>query len=360
MHHFLNKKNLSESVLVLGLFAILALAALAVAEEPETKEPFYKNVSANIEMRLVIESDEDKTPWLYMQDLEGTPHKVSEEILIDSSDVEGAAIRKEYGEDTLILYYRPTSWKKVFEVTTRVKDKRVAMVKEGEIITTPVVLEPLFRLAGIAGGPLSTAETLLKGFVLHTRPPHLDSKKLYHQFLSDRLATKPNDLELMETLAYSYLQDKESPQFEKALPLLEELARAQPQDLSINSSLVNCYVNLGKLEEALKTARQAISYTQPPGHTGMYLTIGEIHFLLGYKDLALQNLEHALKSVEEMEFPNIDELSRKVAEFKMHFIPELVTPEEIAKINKEFGSEAPFKNKMIKDIQNIMEYIRTH
>ena len=149
-------------------------------------------------------------------------------------------------------------------------------------------------------------------------------------------------------------------QFEKALPLLEELARADQQDLSINSSLINCYINLGRLEEALNSAYQAIHFTQPHGHTSMYVRISEINFLKGDKVLAIQNLQHALENVDKMEFPDVDDLLKKSRELNLPFTHELIRPWEIAKLKKEFGSEAPLKNKTIKDIQDLIEYVRTH
>ena len=229
-------------------FSILAIPIVVLAEEQKNQESFYKNVNANIEIRLVIESDDKNTSWLYMQDLEGVSHKVSKEILIDSSDIEGASVKKEFDEDRFSIYFCPTSWEKVYEATKRAKGKRVALVKDGEILTAPVVFELFFRAAEIATGSLATSEKFLKGFILDTRPTYLDSKELYHEFLSDLLSIEPDNLELMEALAYSYLLDEEAPQFDKALPHLETLAKANPKDYSIHTSLINCYMNLGKLD----------------------------------------------------------------------------------------------------------------
>ena len=49
----------------------------------------------------------DDTPWLYMQDLEGVSHRVSEEVVIGTFDVEGVTVES----DRVVLHFKPASWK---------------------------------------------------------------------------------------------------------------------------------------------------------------------------------------------------------------------------------------------------------
>lgn len=346
MNHFIARQILQTTFWFICLFGILTLPVFAFEEETEIKEPFYKNVSANIEMRLVIESDEEEIPWLYMQDLEGASHKVSEEILIDSSDVEGATTTvSEFGEKMLTLYFYPSSWEKVYEATTRAKSKKVAMLKEGQIHTTPIVYERIFHAAQIAGDPLASEEALLSGFVLGTRPSHLDSKELYNQFLADILSSHPEDLKLKQTLAYSYLKNKNPRQLEKALPLFQELAETKPNDGFIQTNLVLNLARLEKFTEALSTAESSLNRIPETDQIFMHKIVGEIYFWIGNKDKALESLRQQLKMVQELEF------------FKRE---QGRSEKELAKIYEQLGWSLPDKAKYIKKIKARIDYIQTH
>lgn len=379
MDHLLFRKFAHKTACGFCLFVILALPVIALAEESENPKPFYKNVSANIEMRLVVEPDDENTLWLYMQDLEGTPYKVSKKIFIDSSDIEGGTIYKDkivnfdssnangetFEEDSwiegIVLYFFPTSWIKVREFTTRFVASRIALIKDGQIISAPMVHEPITKAAVLSvDSKKDLLPWLLQGFSIGPRPIHLDSQVPYIEFLEEWIETHPEDMAEKRHLASLYMQSEESPQYESALPLLKELANAQPKDRSIHSSLLNCYIELGNFDESLKTAQQALSFIQPSDRTGMYVTISKIYFLKDDKDLALKSLEHALENVDEMDFPDVDDLLKKSKKLGLPFTNKLIRPGEIEKLKKEFGSEAPLKNKTIKDIQNLMEYVRTH
>lgn len=344
MHHFFCKNSLSRNGVALGLFAILVFSAIAFAEEPETKAPFYKNISANIEMRLVIESDDKETPWLYIQDLKGTPHKVSEEILIDSSDVEGATFTgtNEFGDELLKLYFHEKFWMNIFEKTARVKGKKLAIIIEGEIFSTPIIFEPIFRAAQITGDTMSLFDQLLKGFVLATRPSHLDSESSYKNFLSKWVSSHPNDLEMKEKLAYSYIKDKQQPEYELAIPFFEELVKAKPQKEHLHTELVESYVYTSQFDQALVAAKNALTKLSASEQTFMYGYIAEIYIIKGKKDQALKNFQIHLEKVQNMDVPYF-----RMVEGTNHYV-------------KVEGQQDPKKAALIQQIKSRIEYIQSH
>ena len=319
---------------------LLILASYSLAESNKTENSYYRNENASIEMRLLVEP-EDEIPWVNLQDSEGATQRVSKEEAISSSDVEGVSIER----DEIVIHFKPTSWSRIRETTTRLKGKRLAIVKDGEIIISPVMRAPIDRAALIDSAPKINLDGFLKGFVLQTRPPHLDSDKIYMQFLSEWIVTHPNDLDRKHHLATLYLEDKESPQIEKALPLFQELAEAKPNDGLIQMRLIVCYIGLGQFDQALATSQHALSNIQRRDQMFMYGLIGEIHYLKGDKENAIENLEIQLERVKESDFPKFEEL---------------LGEEQTTKLNEAFGWEAQSKNKMIKKIKSRIEYIRTH
>lgn len=344
MKHLLCKIFLVTRIITLSFTIILAFSTLAVGEESETKEPFYKNINANIEMRLVVESEENDTPWLYMEDIKGNRHKVSKEILINSSDVEGVSIKKERGEEFITLHFHPASWGKVYEVTTRVNHKKVAIVEKGVILTLPRINEPLIKAAQISGSHLASTSIHLNGFSLSRRPSHFDSNERYHQFLSDWISSHPNDLKTKKTLAYSFLMKEKPPQLDKALPLLKELTKANPDDGRIQMELVRTLVKASKLDEALDSAKSALSNLGGLDEISMYGIIAEVFHLKSEKSNALKYLEICLQKVEKHTFPKFSPRREKLK----------------AQVEKITGKPVLGKSGLVNQIKKRIEFIRSH
>ena len=156
---------------------------------------FYRNEGVDIEFRILLE-DQEETPWIMLQDQEGSPQRVSKEIVIDNDDVAGFTIHdyEPLFEDDkgFIMHFEPDSWKKIRETTARLKGKRVALVRDGKIFWSPMMNEALIRSAVVSfGGEENSVEKFFKDFPTENFPEHLHSETLYEQFLLDWVKSHP-------------------------------------------------------------------------------------------------------------------------------------------------------------------------
>lgn len=305
----------------------------------ESQEVFYKNNNANIEFRILAELEDD-FPSIYLPDQSDSQQKVSQEIVIGSIDIAGFTIGNE-----LHIYFEPNSWGKVRETTIRLKGKRIALVKDGKIISSPRIWEPFSRSGVMSSGEnKTTLKWALKGFTIEKRPSSLDSDEYYIQFLNKWIVTHSKDFDAIKTLAYFYLEIEGNPGHEKALPLFQKLAKAEPDNINTQMKLIQCYMGLGQLPSARTAAHKALTNTDQLGKIGLLASIGEIHYLEGHKDQAIKNLTLSLETLQNFEVPTPPKHLKALAE----------------QILKEMGIGQIKKNEMIEKIKSRIEYIQTH
>ena len=104
--------------------------------------------------------------------------------------------------------FKPSSWEKIREATSQVKGKKVALIKDGEILMIPLMYEPVDRSAQVTGVTNTTPDNFLNGLVLYPRPSYLNSDELHDQFLAKWISKHPNDILLKEQIASQYFNQR--------------------------------------------------------------------------------------------------------------------------------------------------------
>ncbi len=325
--------------ILIYILTFLLLPSFVIAEN-STNSVFYRNDGADIEIRIVIEGNDD-SPWIILQDRDGSSKKVSEKAVIGSKDIAGFSV----DDEGLEIHFKLDSWGKILETTRRLKGKRLAFIKDKIILTWPRIFTTLIR-SGILdlGKDKADQKRLLKDLSTQPRPAYLNSKEVYMQFQSKWIDLHPNDLETKGALAHQYIDDKQSPDFKKALPLFEALAAAKPKDRMIQARLLRCHFELGQYDHALDAGGNALSTLEHEDQLFIFALLGETHFAMGHRDEATQNLEIYLERLKEQSFPKIEDLLSK---------------DQNSKFENTFGP-SPNKTKMLEDVKNRIEYIKTH
>ncbi len=276
--------------------------------ESSSNSVFYRNDGANVEFRVVIDEDDQDTPWLILQDQEGSPRKVSKEVLIGSDDIAGFSVRA----GGLDLHFKLESWGKILETTRGLKGKRLAFIKNKVILISPRIYSTLIRSGFLDfGKDKKYQERILKDLPIQTRPAYLNSKEVYMQFQSKWINLHPNDLETMEALAHQYIDDKDSLNFKEALRLFEVLAIEKPKDRMIQTQLLQCHFELGQYDGVLEAGGNALLALEREDQLFIYALMGETHYAMGRKDEAVRNLESYLDRLKEITFQDNDEFSRR-------------------------------------------------
>jgi len=88
-----------------------------IAAEGHPDPVFYRNAGVDdIEYRILLE-DQEKIPWIMLQDREGTSQRVSKEIVIGNDDIAGFTIddyKPDFDDDDgFIMHFEPKSWRKI-------------------------------------------------------------------------------------------------------------------------------------------------------------------------------------------------------------------------------------------------------
>lgn len=73
---------------------LVLCTSILILGTSKSEEVFYRNKNTDIEFRIVAET-ENGFPWNYLPDQEGSPQKVSQEVIISTKDVEGATIEED-------------------------------------------------------------------------------------------------------------------------------------------------------------------------------------------------------------------------------------------------------------------------
>jgi len=340
---------------------------------------FYRNDGVNIEYRILLE-DQEKIPWIMLKDRQGTPHRVSKEIVIGNEDIAGFTI-DDYKSDFddnhgVIMHFEPNSWRKIREATGKLKGKRVALVRDGRILLSPIIYSALMRATGVyLGSTEKSVEEFLKDFPRENLPERLHSETLYEKLLTDWMASHPHDLEVkdirnlssskkyeqflvswidrhpedlgtLRALVNHYFEDKNNPKCKKALAHARRFVKAKPVESQMQIRLMQCYQLMGNNEKSLTTGIQAISHAQSMEKVFLHRMVGELQYEMGNKKEAVKSIEASLEIMRQIKFPNIDDIDRK-------FLSEM-------SIQKLDGLVVPKKEEIIQETIDRINYILTH
>ncbi len=353
------------------LIVILLFLPTFIGAEDLPDPVFYRNAGVEIEFRILLE-DQENIPWILLQDHDGMPQRASKEIVISNEDIVGFTtydFEPLFEDDKgFIMHFNPDSWRKIREVTGRLKNKRIALVRDGIIFWSPTMHEALTRSAVIeVGGEETSVAELLKDLPTEKFPERLGSKTLYEQFIFDWMEIHPDDLDIknslrdlntpkiyekflvswveshpedwktMYELVSYYFEEKDQHDINKALPFAKKLVKLRPEDSQMRDRLIQCYLLMSNNEKALATGIQALPHTPKSEKMFLHRMIGEIQFKMGHKKEALESIEASLESMKQTEF---------------------TTPHKsLAKIT---GVVLPKKEEMIQETVDRIDFIMAH
>ncbi len=259
---------------------------------------FYRNAGANIEFRVVIEEDDQDTPWITLQDREGVPHKVTKEVVIGSQDIAGFTIE----EGELTIHFNPDSWARVRKITNRIQGKYMAFVKSGKLFISAQVATPFSRSAQLNFGKnRKIVRSVLDELPEGDLPAFIETSDQYISFLEEWVKNQKTDKYDLVHLADIYFNDNGT-QVDKALLIFKKVASIDPTDSGVQFRIVQCYIALSEYEQALITAQRSLSSMDKNEQIDMHKLLGDIHYSMGNKEDAIKSLELYIEEFQSLRF----------------------------------------------------------
>ena len=332
-------------LIVLQLFLPTLIGA-----ENIPNQVFYRNTGINIEIRILLEGQE-KTAWVLVQNRDGLPQKVSKEIVIRNDDILGFTTddyTPDFDDDKgFKIHFEPDAWKRIRETTSRLKGKRIALIREGKIYWSPTMLEAITRSAVMSfTGEETSVEEFLKDFPTEDIPEHLHSETLHEKFLTDWIESRPEDLGALQELVNHYFEDKNHPKVNKALPYVQRLVKITPDDFMNQKRLMQCYSGVGNHEKALATGIQALSHIPTTEKMLLHFIVGNLQYEMGNKTDAIKSLEASLEIIRQIKIPSKNDIDRRfLSETSLQELDELVVPK---------------KEDMIQEVNDRINFIMAH
>ncbi len=311
---------------------------------------FYRNTGIIIEFRILLE-DQEKTAGVLVQDREGLSQKVSKEIVIRNNDILGFTTddyTPDFDDDKEFkIHFEPDSWKRIRETTSRLKGKRIALIREGKIYWSPTMLEAITRSAVMSFTDEETSiEEFLKDFPTENIPEHLHSETLHEKFLTDWIESHPEDLGALQEIVNYYFEDKNHPEVNKALPYLQRLVKVTPDGFINQKRLMQCYSGIGNHEKALATGIEALSHVPRTEKMLLHFIVGNLQYEMGNKTEAIKSLEASLEIIRQIKIPNKDGIDRR-------FLSE-------TSLQELDGLFVPKKEDMIQEVNDRINFIMAH
>ena len=310
----------------------------------------YNGPNINFSFASVAENNENQPLSKYdtATDRSGQTYHISKTRLLDKSDIDIVCVDKtSYNSNdqySIIVFFKESSWDKVYAATGSVIKKRVALFKSGTLVSAPVMYQALTQAAQIA---MLNSEADANWYIQGLIPASFSEdrrEKAFIKWLERRVQNYPNDSESLDNLARLYSKTKSD--CNKSLAVYEHVINLNP---SVNyfsyyfPFLYSCYQDSNDFERAIKFYNSLIGAQGIEPMTEVYLRIGLASAYESKRDrqMALQELLHALDATKAVptsypwlkDNPSMTAVEKKLQDQKTQMIKRLEA--EIEKIRSQ-------------------------
>jgi len=205
------------------------------ARKQSTTREFYLPGNIDIRLSLVAESDkeiEESSDVEAIKDFEGKQYFVAKKAELDLNDIETVYIEKSTyrGNEqySIGLLFKKESWDKFYDATERLRGKRLALIKDKELLSAPVIHEAVIGSAVVDGNFTNAdIERIIVGLMPTAPYPENERADLYIDWLENRVAAHIDDSQALTQLAWRYSEKKEQ-DCEKMTAIYEKVVRLDP------------------------------------------------------------------------------------------------------------------------------------
>lgn len=267
----------------------------------------YNGPNMDFSFASVAESNENQPLAKYdtVTDRSGQTYHISKTRLLDKRDIDIVCVDKTSykGNDqySIIVFFKESSWDKVYAATGSVIKKRVALLKSGKLLSAPVMYQALTKVAQIAMlDSAADANWYVQGLIPASYSED-GREKAFIKWLEKRVQNYPNDSESLDNLAGLYSKTKSD--CDKSLAVYERVINLNPSANYFSyyfPFLYSCYQNSKDFERAIKFHKSLIGAQGVEPLTEVYLRIGLASAYESKQDrqMALQELLHALDATK--------------------------------------------------------------
>jgi hypothetical protein len=197
-------------MIIICLIVFLVTAACA-------SEDIYLLNGATIEFRPLGEEEKADNGFSWHNDRRNVKHLVADMPVIDSGDVQAVAFRKsmefmpqgmkEGDEYDLLIYFKRNSWDKIYDVTSSLIKKKIAVFINGKLFSVPTIFEALNYVGAITPFTEDDKTALIKGMKKDAEFDMSNILNEHLQWLKER-ADKHPDVSNLIRLYLAYRNDQ--------------------------------------------------------------------------------------------------------------------------------------------------------